>query len=132
MEVNLEGEGKLGLVFVKESEPPEIKTIKEGGLAAKVWHHAQWHMHFASRAAAAADTRVACHRRPSQATPKLTEGMTLVKVGDTTVEDLDYGTLRPTPTPASRTAVSQTLPSSQSAKLQKKSTDQGCALAVIS
>ena len=35
VDVTLEGEGKLGLVFVKESQPPEIKDIKEGGLAAK-------------------------------------------------------------------------------------------------
>ena len=36
VEVTLEGEGKLGLVFAKDSEPPQIKEIKAGGLAAKV------------------------------------------------------------------------------------------------
>ena len=37
VEVTLEGEGKLGLVFAKDSEPPEIKEVKPSGLAAKVW-----------------------------------------------------------------------------------------------
>ena len=36
VEVTLEGEGKLGLVFVKDSEPPQIKEVKPSGLAAKV------------------------------------------------------------------------------------------------
>lgn len=36
VEVTLEGEGKLGLVFAKDSEPPQIKEVKPGGLAAKV------------------------------------------------------------------------------------------------
>ena len=36
VEVTLEGEGKLGLVFAKDSEPPEIKEVKPTGLAAKV------------------------------------------------------------------------------------------------
>ena len=36
VEVTLEGEGKLGLVFAKDSEPPEIKEVKPSGLAAKV------------------------------------------------------------------------------------------------
>ena len=36
VEVTLEGEGKLGLVFAKDSEPPEIKEVKPDGLAAKV------------------------------------------------------------------------------------------------
>lgn len=39
VEVTLEGEGKLGLVFVKDSEPPEIKEVKPDGLAAKVRRH---------------------------------------------------------------------------------------------
>ena len=34
--VTLEGEGKLGLTFVKESQPPEVKAITDGGLAAQV------------------------------------------------------------------------------------------------
>ena len=36
VEVVLEGEGKLGLVFVRDSEPPEVKSISDAGLAAKV------------------------------------------------------------------------------------------------
>jgi len=39
VQVTLEGEGKLGLVFAKDSEPPQIKEVKPGGLAAKVRRH---------------------------------------------------------------------------------------------
>jgi hypothetical protein len=38
IDITLQGEEgkKLGLVFEKETEPPEVKSVKEGGLAAQV------------------------------------------------------------------------------------------------
>ena len=90
VEVTLEGEGKLGLVFVKGSEPPEIKAVKEEGLAAKVRP---------TTALPAAPCGAQCPPRRSmpttsaQATPKLSAGMTLLRVGEAAVEDLDYGAL---------------------------------------
>ena len=86
VEVTLEGEGKLGLVFVKGSEPPEIKAVKEEGLAAKV-------RPTTALPAAPCPLRRSMPTTSAQATPKLSAGMTLLRVGEAAVEDLDYGAL---------------------------------------
>ena len=54
--VTLAGEGKLGLVFVRESEPPEVRAVSDTGLAAKVRD---------ACLPAASLVRVYCYRRAS-------------------------------------------------------------------
>ena len=85
VDVTLEGDGKLGLVFIKDSQPPEIKDIKEDGLAAKARPPLR------PRSYARRFPLLTTGVWHCQATPKLTVGMTLLKVGETSVEDLDYG-----------------------------------------